>query len=239
MTLGNRIKLLRQNLSLSQPELASIVGIEQSYLSKLENDKCIPSNDIFRSLLDSFSMNIDKFMVSIDIVSERNRLTQIPDIEQWLQLNRKRSLNSIKRYLLACCVFIALGSGLLYSGLSQIFFNDVHFEYKSYGVLKKEEPNDYFRNWRDSLPMGDFENIEELRLEIEKRKSNELKLLDTNKGSSFVIEVDDGKRLFTFSREVEIPQLINALLQFLGIFLLVGGIMGLIVEGRISKSITV
>lgn len=33
MTLGNRIKQLRQEGSLSQPEFAERAGIEQSYLS--------------------------------------------------------------------------------------------------------------------------------------------------------------------------------------------------------------
>ena len=50
-TLGQQLKQLRNNKKLSQPEFAQQVGIEQSYLSKLENDKSIPSNEIFRALL--------------------------------------------------------------------------------------------------------------------------------------------------------------------------------------------
>jgi transcriptional regulator with XRE-family HTH domain len=43
MTLGKKL-CARHNLS--QPELAEKIGSEQSYLSKLENDKYVPSNEI-------------------------------------------------------------------------------------------------------------------------------------------------------------------------------------------------
>ncbi|MBM7071474.1 helix-turn-helix transcriptional regulator [Shewanella sp. 202IG2-18] len=44
MTFGQIIKSFRTEKGLSQPEFAEQVGIEQSYLSKLENDKSLPSN---------------------------------------------------------------------------------------------------------------------------------------------------------------------------------------------------
>ena len=47
MRLGERLRQLRQARDLTQPELADAIGIEQSYLSKLENDKYVPSADIF------------------------------------------------------------------------------------------------------------------------------------------------------------------------------------------------
>jgi len=37
MNFGDRIRQLRQDKGLTQPELADAMGIEQSYLSKLEN----------------------------------------------------------------------------------------------------------------------------------------------------------------------------------------------------------
>ena len=39
MTLGEYIKDTRAKMQLSQPQLAEQIGIEQSYLSKLENVK--------------------------------------------------------------------------------------------------------------------------------------------------------------------------------------------------------
>jgi len=43
MNFGERIKQLRTARNMTQPQLAEAIGIEQSYLSKLENDKSVPS----------------------------------------------------------------------------------------------------------------------------------------------------------------------------------------------------
>ena len=58
MTLGEQLKKLRNAKALSQPDLANLAGIEQSYLSKLENDKSMPSNEIFRKLLAAFNLSL-------------------------------------------------------------------------------------------------------------------------------------------------------------------------------------
>ncbi|WP_229381076.1 helix-turn-helix domain-containing protein [Shewanella psychropiezotolerans] len=47
MTLGQQLKQFRIDRGFSQPELAELAGIEQSYLSKLENDKSVLSNMSF------------------------------------------------------------------------------------------------------------------------------------------------------------------------------------------------
>lgn len=57
-TFGTQLKHYRSELKLSQPEFAEQVGIEQSYLSKLENDKSVPSNDTFRSILTALNLTI-------------------------------------------------------------------------------------------------------------------------------------------------------------------------------------
>jgi len=49
MNIGEKIKQLRTEKNLTQPQLAEAIGIEQSYLSKLENDKSTPSADIFQA----------------------------------------------------------------------------------------------------------------------------------------------------------------------------------------------
>ena len=55
MTLGEYIKDARAQMQLSQPQLAEQIGIKQSYLSKLENDKSLPSNEVFRRLLNALN----------------------------------------------------------------------------------------------------------------------------------------------------------------------------------------
>lgn len=56
MHFGERLKQLRTERGLTQPQLAQAAGIEQSYLSKLENDKSVPSAEMFSTLLAGLGM---------------------------------------------------------------------------------------------------------------------------------------------------------------------------------------
>lgn len=44
MNFGEKLKRIRTEKNLTQPRFAEAIGIEQSYLSKLENDKSQPSD---------------------------------------------------------------------------------------------------------------------------------------------------------------------------------------------------
>ena len=69
-TLGIRFKSLRSNKGLSQPELAEAVGIEQSYLSKLENDKSFPSDEIFLALLETMKVDLNEFLLPLPFFNQ-------------------------------------------------------------------------------------------------------------------------------------------------------------------------
>ncbi|MBE8167352.1 MAG: helix-turn-helix transcriptional regulator, partial [Shewanella sp.] len=83
MTLGQIIKKCRVEKGLSQPELADKIGIEQSYLSKLENDKSLPSNDMLQAILLAFDIKLEAILSSIESSSEKKRLKQIPIVNDW------------------------------------------------------------------------------------------------------------------------------------------------------------
>ena len=93
MKLGEKIKLLRTEKELTQPELAHKAGIEQSYLSKLENDKAIPSFDIINRVamaLESTGMGI------IDTLSQsyvENNLSHIPEVAAEYAVIKQRREN--------------------------------------------------------------------------------------------------------------------------------------------------
>lgn len=91
MTLGQQIKTLRVEKNLSQPELANAIGIEQSYLSKLENDKSTPSNDIFRKLLVGLDISIEELIKPMNSAYIKSHLIQIPDIDNWYRAKFKVS----------------------------------------------------------------------------------------------------------------------------------------------------
>ncbi|MEQ8954557.1 MAG: helix-turn-helix transcriptional regulator, partial [Gammaproteobacteria bacterium] len=51
MNFGEKLRLLRTEKGWHQPELAEKLGIEQSYLSKLENGHSLPSGEILDNVL--------------------------------------------------------------------------------------------------------------------------------------------------------------------------------------------
>ncbi|MGB9107189.1 MAG: helix-turn-helix domain-containing protein [Telluria sp.] len=68
MNFGERLKQLRTEKGLTQPQFAQVAGIEQSYLSKLENDKSVPSAEMFTTMLaglgkisSGLSLTFDRF----------------------------------------------------------------------------------------------------------------------------------------------------------------------------------
>lgn len=89
-TFGQQIRLLRTKQKIKQLELAQ--GIcSVSYLSKVENDTILPSEDIKRLLLDRLGINSD-----IDS-NEQNILSEL---EQWNQTIIKITYRTLKIILI-------------------------------------------------------------------------------------------------------------------------------------------
>ena len=68
MKFGEKLRVLRNDKDLTQPELAEAMGIEQSYLSKLENDKSLPSNDVLNRILDVFDIEVGDLVNDLESV---------------------------------------------------------------------------------------------------------------------------------------------------------------------------
>lgn len=56
MTLGNKIRSRREELGLTQPELAEISKLTQGYISRVENDKFIPKASTLLLLASSLKL---------------------------------------------------------------------------------------------------------------------------------------------------------------------------------------
>jgi len=54
------------------------MGIEQSNLSKLDNDKSLPSSDVLNRILDVFELEIGGLVSDLS-QGARNQLRQLPD----------------------------------------------------------------------------------------------------------------------------------------------------------------
>ena len=128
MTLGEQLKKLRAEKALSQPELAELAGIEQSYLSKLENDKSLPSNEVLRKLLSAFSLSVAQLLESLDKSYIKNNLLVISDIEQLYQQASTKQLSQQRNLLYMASSLIVLAVTLFYVGYSKQVFNERLYE---------------------------------------------------------------------------------------------------------------
>lgn len=70
MTFGEILRLLRGRRGLSIKELAPELGVDYSYISKLENDKCLPSAETVRRIGGFFDYDQDELMVLAEKIPE-------------------------------------------------------------------------------------------------------------------------------------------------------------------------
>ena len=99
MNIGEKIKQLRTEKNLTQPQLAEAIGIEQSYLSKLENDKSVPSADIFQAILKALNIEVGSFLEGIDDKIIHRQLRQIPEVANYLNAGVAYKVHNIKKWL--------------------------------------------------------------------------------------------------------------------------------------------
>lgn len=238
MTLGQSIKSLRQRKGLSQPDLAEKAGIEQSYLSKLENDKSIPSSELLSQVLNALETTPQAFLALLDWQTERRKIEQISLLAQEFQGVAQRDLEKRRNILQIAIVAIVLAVGSFYTGYAKQLFGERVFLYVSDGVVFEHEPDDIFDRWHQWIPR-DAENHNKLM----EQKKNEMKLREVQAsamhheylGPQFTKQVDTGRRVFRMQKEMQVARPINAWLQTLGVMLFTAGILGLWFEHRMRK----
>ena len=239
MTLGQQLKQFRVDRGFSQPELAELAGIEQSYLSKLENDKSVPSNDIFRALLKALTITVEEFIQCFDVIKDRPQLIQIPDIELKLAQQERVLIHNLRRYLYIASLLIILGVTLFYTGFSKQLFDETRYQYESPGIILPGEADDIYYSWRNVINTGTSEGraaVDARRIEMAKRRSEIILLTDVNRGQYFFEDSAMGKRQYRLDKKEKLPRAINAWLQILGVLLLCSGIMGFVLEKRFNKA---
>jgi transcriptional regulator with XRE-family HTH domain len=85
MTFSERVRHLRKTKNLTQRELADAVGINFTYLSKIENDKIeasqFPSEDTIRKLAEALEADEDELLLLARKVPDsiRRRVIERPD----------------------------------------------------------------------------------------------------------------------------------------------------------------
>jgi len=238
---GERVRQLRSERNLTQPQLAQAIGIEQSYLSKLENDKSIPSADIFQAILKAFAIDVATFLEGVDEKQVYRDLRQVPEVSNHLNARVNSKIHSIKSWLYASGIALALGLTLGMAGLRGLMFSSTQFNYTSPGIGLPGEPADLFDSYRFELherrgngAISDQEYNERMQ-DIGKRRLPDYQVLDEYRGKAYTLDVPGGQRTYFFqnSSDFERPQ--NRWLMLAGAFLGFAGIVGFIVEARLRQ----
>lgn len=100
MTLGNRIKELRTSKMMTQKELAEIVDVSKSAISKYESDMLEPNIRVQILLARTFDVTVDYLIGNTDTNSlskSDNEITKL--IEIYNQLNENNRILALARMI--------------------------------------------------------------------------------------------------------------------------------------------
>jgi transcriptional regulator with XRE-family HTH domain len=243
MNFGEKLKQLRTDKNLTQPQLAEAIGIEQSYLSKLENDKSIPSAETFQAILKALAVDVGSLLDNIDKKFIHSQLRQIPEVANYLHANIAGEIHNIKKWLFASAAACAFGLSLIVSGYMGFIFSNVHYSYYSEGVVKNNESADIFERYLMMYHLqrqaGIISEAEASKLSAEitsTRRRPEHLVQTTYRGESFKHDVAGGFRQYVLRNTASIRRMENNLLMFLGTLLAFAGLFGFVVEYRLRRS---
>jgi transcriptional regulator with XRE-family HTH domain len=242
MNFGEKIKQLRTDKNLTQPQLAEAIGIEQSYLSKLENDKSIPSADIFQAILKALSVDVTAFLDGIDDHIIHRQMRQIPDVANHLNAYAALKVHNIKKWLYCSALSCVLGLSLVAAGYKALVFSDMQYNYTSSGVLMADEPIDIFDR-HDRLLVERMMAHEITSEEMHKMSAQftasrvrpKMLLLNDYRGTGFTLADTAGERFYTLVISSVNERLENRLLMLLGVLLTLCGVAGFFVEYRLRS----
>ena len=235
MNIGDKIKQLRIENNLTQPELAEAMGIEQSYLSKLENDKSLPSNDVLNRILDVFEIDVSDLVDDLD-QGARNQLRQIPDVASHFNRQKQRLIGNRRRWLLVSALFLSVGIALIYAGNAHLFFSDTVYQYKSHGVVLDGESKEIFSSPQRFVPRGtDHAAATEFLHSINSRIDEVYVQGSEFRGNIYNVEVDGGSRTYFLDSERKTDPWQSKLIVFAGTVMAIFGLIGLLLERKLSR----
>ena len=106
MTLGNKIKQLRQDREMTQKDLAEKIGVEVTYLSKIENNRLPPylSEEKLKKIVSVLGLNNkeedDLFGLAKKIPSSIKEMVEKPSVQKFLRtIPDNWSDNQIENYI--------------------------------------------------------------------------------------------------------------------------------------------
>ncbi len=234
MHLGEKLRSLRKDKEWTQPQLAEAIGIEQSYLSKLENGKSVPSADIFELILKTFEIDTGELLEDIDESVIFRQLRQIPEVSNYLSARQSINSKSKKRWLMGSSLSLILGLVFIISSIFGLLFPTQQYNYFSHGVVLEGESKEIFSNFHRGYT-HDRELMQKRTLEFNQRLSEKYLLSDTYRGNTFSYPVEGGSRTYELKGDLNVVRVENRYISVVGLFLLLVGIFGFILEKRMTR----
>ena len=232
MKFGDRLKELRARQGWTQPQAAEAIGVEQSYLSKLENGHSTPSGDVLSRILSAYDVDVGGLLSGLDH-SAKAQLRQIAEVDDYLSTQITAEVRRGQRRAAALAVCLALGAALIYAGSVSLFFPETEYRYRSQGVVKTGEPLDFF----ESTPryLRTHEEQEEYHIQVRERLDEVDLWTSEERGSTYTIAVPGGTRSYYRSGSRNVNRFRNRIVTFLGVFAATLGFVGLLIQASSKR----
>lgn len=195
MRFGDYIRDKRRGLEWTQPQAAKQIGIEQSYLSKLESGKSYPSEDVFLSLMEAYALDLSDFKDKV-FSSELDRLREISEVRSLIINNEQETRKRVHNWIVSGVIAFSIGGACLGTSLLATDKDIIQFQYKSEGVSPLEGGTDNPEETGNDNPENETTNA--AAQEMTRKINEKYQSLEEYKGVVFFETVPDGTRMWRF-----------------------------------------
>lgn len=231
MNFGEYLKLQREERGWTQPVAAEKIGIEQSYLSKLETGKATPSEDMFDKLSETYEFDLDRLAESVSL-GELERLREIAAVRDLVRRGQQATARGRRQWLLVSLILLTLGGALLSFVITENRYPKLESRYTSKGVILDGESDFIFGHIRELSPAyltsahTDDPLLERLSPVFVWHPAN-------TRGEYYIEPVENGRRVFVQDKMRHTPPALNVHLgHALAVALLLAGLGGLFIARR-------
>ncbi|MEW6761598.1 MAG: helix-turn-helix transcriptional regulator [Pseudomonadota bacterium] len=242
MNFGERLKGLRTDKALTQPQFAQMAGIEQSYLSKLENDKSVPSAEMFDTIVAALGTDVADFLRDVDKEVIDTTLRHVPAVTQFRTQAVTEQVHHTRRWLFGSAGAWILGFAMMLAANDGIFFPNKLYKYTSQGVIRPGEAENVFRDQREILELrrqAKVISFEEMAKALADFYASRLQPVTVespeNRGTVYYQTVESGRRRFELTDTTHVQTSGNRILQYLGALVFACGFAGLFIEWRLRR----
>jgi len=242
MNFGERLKQIRTDKGWTQPQFAQAAGIEQSYLSKLENDKSVPSAEMFTTILAGLGMDVGTFLSEVDREVQETTLRHIPAVAQVCSNAVAVHARDSRRWLYGSAAAWVLGFAMMLAANDGIFFPNKLYKYESPGVVLSGEAENIFTSYRELFGVSMAAKVMTPEQALKAQAdflANRVRPLavetPVNRGTVYVEPAGKGHRTFELRHTEYVQAPGNRILQTLGAIVLFSGFVGLFIEWRLRR----